>query len=190
MRNIFLSRFVALLVGLLLTYSCFAETRADSREYHLKAAFLRYVVKYVNWPADVVAKSPTSTICIYGQVPSLEGLQSITGKVVNDKSITVKTIDTIQDGIASQCNLVFVSKSKEKEQDQLINAYKGLPILTFGDMSSFAEAGGAMNFYVVNNNLAIMINSETVQESKLSINPKMLRLVTIVPPVNETSLTN
>jgi hypothetical protein len=190
MRTLFFSRFIAILVGLLLSSSSFAESRADSREYHLKAAFLRYVVKYVNWPAEVASKSPTSTICVYGEVPSLEGLQSITGKVVNDKSITVKTINTIPEGISSQCNVVFVSKQKEKEQDQVIKAYKGLPILTFGDMSTFAEAGGAMNFYVVNNNLAIMINSESVQQSKLTINPKMLRLVTIVPPAAETSVTN
>jgi hypothetical protein len=190
MRHVLFTRLMALSFGLLLSYSSFAETRADSREYHLKAAFLRYVVKYVNWPADVASKSPASTICVYGDVPSLEGLQSITGKVVNDKSITVRTITSIQEGITAQCNLVFVSKQKQTEQDQLIKAYKGLPILTFGDMSTFAEAGGAMNFYVVNNNLAIMINSETVQQSKLTINPKMLRLVTIVPPVAETTGTN
>lgn len=190
MRNIFLSRFVVFLVSLLLSYSCLAETRADSREYHLKAAFLRYVVKYVNWPTDIANQSPSSTICVYGTVPSLEGLQSITGKVVNDKSIVVKTINTIAEGISTQCNVVFLSKEKEKEQDQLIKAYKGLPILTFGDIATFAAAGGAMNFYVVNNNLAIMINSETVEQSKLTINPKMLKLVTIVPPASETSITN
>lgn len=189
MRKLFFSRFVVLLVGLLLSYSSFAETRADSREYHLKAAFLRYVIKYVNWPPEIASQSPSSTLCVFGEVPSLEGLQSITGKVVNDKSINVKTINTIEEGLTAQCNMVFVSKQKEKEQDQLIKAYKGKPILTFGDMSTFAEAGGAMNFYIVNNNLAIMINSETVQESKLTINPKMLRLVTIVPPAGE-ALTN
>lgn len=187
MSTHFFKRLIILSLGLLVTWATFAETRADSREYHLKAAFLRYVVKYVNWPTEVASKSPSSTICIYGDVPSLEGLQSITGKVVNDKSINVRTIANIQEGISAQCNLVFVSKQKQLEQDQLIKAYKGLPILTFGDMASFAEAGGAMNFYVVNNNLAIMINSETVQQSKLTIDPKMLKLVTIVPPAAETS---
>ncbi len=187
MARLFFPRLVILVVSLLLSHATFAESKTDSREYHLKAAFLRYVIKYVNWPTEVTSKSPSSTLCIYGEVPSLEGLQSITGKVVNDKSIVVRTISSIPEGISAQCNLVFVSKQKQTEQDQLIKAYKGLPILTFGDMPTFAEAGGAMGFYVVNNNLAIMINSEAVQQSKLTINPKMLKLVTIVPPAGETA---
>jgi len=57
-------------------------------------------------------------------------------------------------------------------------------------MEGFAELGGSMNFYVVNNRMAMMINQETVKESKLSIHPRMLRLVTVVPDVDETTAIN
>lgn len=186
-----ISSMLFVLLTLLFAPLSFAETKSDSREYHLKAAFLRYVVKYVSWPESVMANSPSANICVYGEVPSLEGLSSITGKVVNDKSIIVRTIDNI-DQITSpdkQCHMVFVSKKKEKEKDAIINALKGKPILSFGDMPNFAESGGDMNFYIVNNNLAIMINSESVQSSNLKISPKMLRLVTIFPPAEETTKT-
>jgi hypothetical protein len=83
--------------------------------------------------------------------------------------------------------MLFVSKEKQKEIPQILNAVKGKSILTFGDIP-IAELGGGMNFYIVNNNLAIMINTEVVQQAKLTIDPKMLRLVTIVPPAAETKV--
>ncbi len=48
-----------------------AEYSPQSREYHLKAAFLRYVAKFVEWPAGAIT-SGSINICILGLIPSFE----------------------------------------------------------------------------------------------------------------------
>lgn len=150
----------------------------SSREYHLKAAFLRYVAKYIEWPKDDI-KDGTINICILGQVPAFEGLNSINGKIVNDLTLVIRKILTVDDN--ANCQIVFVTKTEDDDIPVIVKKLVKKPILTFGDMPGFAEKGGAMNFYIANNRLAIMVNLPPIGEANLKVNPQMLRLVTIVP---------
>ena len=177
--------FLAFFLISFLAPGTYGESKAESREYHLKAAFLRYVVKYVTWPPAMNEKTSWD-ICVFGDVPSLEGLRSITGKVVNGKPIIVRELNSLND-VAKSCHILFVSKEKDKNIDTIIKQFENDAVLTFGDMDGFAQAGGDMNFFIVNNNLGIMINQTSVKDSYLTISPKMLRLVTIIPPIEATT---
>jgi len=155
----------------------------ESREYHLKAAFLRYVAKFVEWPADAVTESKIN-ICVLGQVPSFKGLQSIDGKIVNDHIIKIRKVAQIEDA-AKSCQMIFITKTEEKQIPEITRALKNRPILSFGDMEGFASRGGAMNFYILNNRLAIMINPHIVKSAQLKISPRMLKVVTVAPKFNK-----
>lgn len=160
-----------------------AAKKSDiSREYYLKAAFLRYVAEFVQWPKDSISDSAV-TICVYGEIPSLEGLNSINGKVVNNRSVVIRTIPNVD--IAKNekqaCQMLYMGEFKKPSLDSIIEQMKSLPIITFGDKAGLAEKGGSMNFYVANNRMGIMVNQETVAQNKLQISPRMLKLVTLFP---------
>lgn len=173
--------FGLVIANTVITDEAFARTSHD-REYYLKGAFLRYVAKFVNWPEESLP-SYSLNICILGNIPSLEGLNSINGKVVKDRSLVIKPIPQVEAVNEAQCQILFVGRSEQEKLTHIVDRFKTSPILTFGDMEGFAEIGGAMNFYIVNNRMGIMINQQTVNESQLTIDPKMLRLVTVVPDV-------
>lgn len=151
-----------------------------SREYHLKGAFLRYVAKYVIWPESAL-EGNTIKLCVLGQVPAFQGLNSINGKVVDDRTIQVLKISKLDDAESSHCQVLFVARTEADDIDQIIKTIQDKPILGFGDMETYAISGGDMNFYIANNHLAIMTNMPAVERSQLSINPQMLKLVTFVP---------
>jgi hypothetical protein len=161
------------------------EYTPESREYHLKAAFLRYVAKFVEWPENTLSESSIN-ICVLGQVASFEGLNSINNKTVGDRTLAVSKISKVADSF-NHCQILFVTKTEQDNMKDIIAAIQNKPILGFGDMDGFAEAGGAMNFYIVNNRLAIMTNLPSVEKAGLKINPRMLRLVTIIPPIDQSS---
>lgn len=152
-----------------------------SREYHLKAAFLRYVAKFVEWPSTAQV-SGTINICVLGLLPSFDAINSINGKVVNDRTLNVNRISNVSEA-AGKCHLVFITKTQENNIKEIISSIKTQPILDFGDMEHFAEKGGDMNFYILNNRLAIMINPPAVEKSNLKINDRMMKVVTVVPPI-------
>lgn len=160
------------------------EYSPASREYHLKAAFLRYVAKFVEWPTSALA-SGNINICVLGLIPSFEAISSINGKIVNDHTIVVSKISEVKEA-PGHCQILFVTKTEEENVPKILKAVENLPILAFGDMEHFAEQGGSMNFYVLNNRLAIMINPPVVEKSKLKISDRMLKVVTVVPPIDQS----
>lgn len=160
------------------------EYSPESREYHLKAAFLRYVAKFVEWPANAISAG-TINICILGLIPSFEAINSINGKVVNDHTIAITKISEVKEA-PGHCQILFVTKTEQDNVKKIISAVQNLPILAFGDMEHFAEQGGDMNFYIVNNRLAIMINPPAVNKSNLKISERMLKVVTVVPPIDQS----
>lgn len=186
-KKLLLSIVVGLL-GLAFVSNWVYAASQSSREYHLKAAFLRYVAKFVEWPDDAIPEAKIN-ICILGQVPSFKGLRSINGKVVNDREIIVTKIGEFQEA-EGNCQILFIAKTEEEDRDNIIKTLDKKPILTFGDMDNFAKAGGDMNFYIVNNRLAIMINPPAMDDAGLKISPRMLRLVTVVPPINQGGVYN
>ncbi|MGD9591221.1 MAG: YfiR family protein, partial [Candidatus Berkiella sp.] len=111
-------------------------------------------------------------------------LSSIDGKVVNDRTIAISKISDVSEA-KGKCQILFITKTEQDNLKKIIKAVDDLPILAFGDMEHFAEQGGDMNFYILNNRLAIMINPPSVERSKLKISERMLKVVTVVPPVNE-----
>lgn len=161
----------------------------EAREYHLKAAFLRYVAKFVEWPPESMPEGNIN-ICVIGQVPYYKGLDSITGKDANDRIIQVMKIGAIEDAEKQKCQILFVAKTESDKVDNILKVIQDKPILGFGDMDDFAEKGGDMNFYMMNKRLAIMINPPAVERSNLKISSRMLRLVTVVPPIEQEGVYN
>ncbi|MGE3319951.1 MAG: YfiR family protein [Candidatus Berkiella sp.] len=160
-----------------------SEYSPESREFHLKAAFLRYVAKFVEWPENSLPESSIN-ICVLGQVTYFQGLNSINNKTVGDRILSVSKITKVEEAF-DHCQILFVAKTETDKMNSIIEAIRNKPILGFGDMDGFAEAGGAMNFYIVNNRLAIMTNLPAVQKAGLKVNPRMLRLVTIIPAIDQ-----
>jgi hypothetical protein len=152
-----------------------------SREYHLKAAFLRYIAQFVSWPKGAEPDTEIN-ICLYGHVPSIAALNSINGKIVNDRPLLIRPILNLQRD-AKLCQILYVLGNTKESMKAIITTTQNEPILTIGDMDGFAEAGGSMNFYIVNNRMALTINQEAVAKAHLLLQPRLLKLVTIVPNV-------
>lgn len=158
------------------------SNKREAREYQLKAAFLRYVAKFVEWPDDVFVNKKLN-ICVLGNIPYFKAIDSINGKLVKELELTVLKVPDIATTIEKNCQILFVAKTEEKNTTTILDAIQNKPILSFGDMDTFAEHGGDMNFYILNNRLAIMINPPAIEKANLTISPRMMRLVTVLPPI-------
>ncbi|MFT5453524.1 MAG: hypothetical protein ACI9N9_003036 [Enterobacterales bacterium] len=173
------------LLGLILCSAIASgSSKREAREYHLKAAFLRYVAKFVEWPESVLVDKKLN-VCILGNIPYYKAIDSINGKVVNELELTVFKVPDVASSIEKNCQILFIAKTEEDHTITIIDAIKDKPILSFGDMDSFAENGGDMNFYIMNNRLAIMINPLAIEQASLTISPRMMRLVTVLPPIQQ-----
>src|SRR6266481_320762 len=181
-------------VGLLIVITCLLSAMAlgshaevldssDSSEYLIKAGFIYNFAKLVEWPTISFAQ-PDSPIVIgiLGEDPFGATLDKIVAdKKINGRGLAVKRLKWSRDlKDLKDCNILFVSTSEKEHIESVIDAMKGLPILTIGDAPGFAKRGGVMNFVLEDNKVRFEVNVEAAKHADLTISSRLLTLARIV----------
>lgn len=159
------------LLGMLLFAA--AARGAELPEYRLKAAFIYNFAVYTEWPAEVGSKL---NLCVLGPDPFSGELQELNGKVIGARSIAVQPTTTRQ--TITNCQLLYVSPSAIGELAQVLAALNGSRVLVVTDSPGAARTGAAINMAVQNSRISFEINLKTVQDARLTLSSKLLRLAT------------
>ena len=159
---------------------CMAPARlpaADtaSGEYQVKAAFLYNFSRFVAWPGGT---GSAFRLCVIGDNPFGDLLDSLTGKQVHDSILVVEQHDSV-DG-AQNCHLAYISKSLEHRLDEVLDSLGGMPVLTVSDIESFTTRGGIIRLRMIDNRVRFDINTAVAGNAGLSISSKLLSLATSV----------
>jgi hypothetical protein len=156
---------------------------SESSEYLIKAGFIYNFAKLVEWPATAFPQ-PDSPIVIgiLGNDPFGTTLDRIVAdKKISGRVISVKRVKWSKDfKELKDCNILFVSSSEKEHIDSVVEAMKGLPILTIGDAPGFAKRGGIINFTLEDNKVRFEVNVEAAKHADLTISSRLLTLAKIV----------
>ncbi len=156
-----------------------SESPSVSLEYQVKAAFVYKFLKFIEWPtAGMPDSGHTMVVGFWGTGPMLAALQSVEGKEVSDRSVTVRSI-TDPDSLTG-CHVVVIGRSEKPRLDMILRALEGSSTLTISEIDDFAARGGMINFVIEDNKVAFEINPAAADRADLRISSKLLRLATIV----------
>lgn len=168
-----------LLVGAALELHAQAAV-AGFDEYQVKAAFLYNFAKFVEWPPGTFA-NPTDPIgiCIAGVNPFGSTLDSmVQGKKIGDRAFVVRRIPDTQQ--AKGCQILFIGGTEWKRIRPLLEALRGMAILTVGETDDFTASGGMIALQIAGPRVRIQIDIEAAEHSRLKISSKLLSLAEIV----------
>jgi hypothetical protein len=156
--------------------------RAESREYQIKAAFLVNFLQFVTWPPNAFTNADAPfCIAVLGEDPFGAALdQTVQGEKVNRHKIVVQRAHRIED--CKDCQMIFVSRSEEKNLSVILARLDSGPVLTVGETRDFARRGGVINFYLEGKKVRFEINPAVAQRGKLKISAQLLSLGKIVEP--------
>lgn len=151
----------------------------SSLEYRVKAAFLYNFTKFVKWPEKAFddETSPIK-ICILGQSPFGEALDTIRNKTAGGRKIEVVEAKSINN--IDTCHILFISAGAEEEFFRSLEYFRGLSILTVGDKQGFAQKGCVMNFVMVDKKVRFEINTKSAERAELKISSQLLKIAMIV----------
>jgi hypothetical protein len=169
---------IAVLLLLVLVGSVYGQSPTIG-EYNIKAAFLYNFAKFVDWPkkgAD--EQSEAFVIGIIGDDPFGSEIEVIKGKSVKGMPLKVRHYEKIED--ISDCKILFISSSSEKEISKILEHLKGNTVLTVGDTEGFARQGVMVNLIKVENRIRFEINPEAAKSEGLKISSHLLRLAKII----------
>ncbi len=157
---------------------------ADSSEYLIKAGFIYNFAKFVEWPS---AAFPQSDSPIVIGVIGTDPFGNVLDHIVEDKKIgprgfvvkRYKWGKELKD--LKACKILFISASEKSHTDEILQSVKGLPILTVGETSGFAERGGVIRFTLEDNRVRLEVNVDAAHQADLSISSRLLTLAKIIP---------
>jgi hypothetical protein len=176
---------VALSVSLSWVPGAFTQARdaSDSSEYLIKAGFIFNFAKFVEWPAPSFAQ-PDSPIVI--GILGTDPFGAIIDQIVQDKKIGARgfVVKRLKWGAdlkdLKECKILFVGASERAHIDDVVQAVKGLPILTVGETPGFAEHGGVIRFVLEDNRVRFEVNIEAARQADLTISSRLLTLARII----------
>lgn len=156
--------------------ACAAAARAeDVPEYRLKAAFLYNFAAFTEWPADV---GPALTLCIHGTDPFGPEADPLNGKRVGDRSLLVQRHTQLHS--LKGCQVVFISGSEATQLPRVLEALRGLPVLTVADNPGALQQGVVLNMRLAQGRVTFEANLVAARSARLALSAKLLRLATEV----------
>jgi len=176
-------------IGLIVAASCtrmaMGQAGDDSErqaEYNVKLAYLCNFTRYVTWPADAASKDGGEWIIgVLGEDPFRGALDRIaaSGRKVAERKLVTRHFASLKD--YKPCHILFIPKSvPRKQQDAVIQAMQGKPVLVVGEIGGFAAAGGCVNFYLDEDSVRFEINVDALKAQRLEASSKLLSLAKIV----------
>ena len=177
LRNLQAAAFLSI-AGILFMGWASIVVAEESAESQVKAAFVYNFTKFIQWPIRTLPPGePKVSLCVLGDDPLGDSLESLTGKTTSGRQLSVRRIPRVED--SGHCQIVYICKS---ERDQARNILKGIKegILTIGEMSHFTSSGGIINLLIVENRISFEINVDAAERAGLKINSQLLKLAKIV----------
>jgi len=151
-------------------------------EYQLKAVYLFNFTKFIKWPPTAFANdnSPYS-ICILGEDPFQEKLDlAVQNETVHKRSVTVQRLKTGSTAKIKSCHVLFISRSEQKQLNDILAQLHQAPILTVSDMDDFVSQGGMIGFYLLKNTkVRFSIDPQTLSETGLVASAQLLQIANI-----------
>lgn len=122
-------------------------------------------VKYVQWPAD---ENKEFVIGVIGNNDIYNTLNTwYAGKPKGNKTYVVKKFSNASE--MTDCQVVFIDRSKSGEFEAVNNKVKGKGTLVVTDRNGLGSKGSCINFKTVDEKLKFELNQHAIEASNLKV---------------------
>ncbi len=158
---------------------CSNSVLANDLESKIKAVLTFKILSYIQFPnSSSSAKENIFRIGFSGNEGELAVFKALEGKKIKGKNISVEPV-TNTNNLAS-FDGVFISQNSDLSWKKVLASLKGTSTLTLGESDSFAETGGMIGFYKIDNKIRFVINKNVAEGSGLKINAQLFRVGKLV----------
>jgi len=146
-------------------------------EPQIKAAFLVNFPKYVDWPAEVFAKtnSPIVLSVLGGNKLGDELAKMVAGKTVEGHPLMLKIVAKDEE-IPTDCHILFVGATERQRFPAILKKLGDAPILTVGESDDFLANGGIINLGKQDKKVSVEVNLGSANKARLRISSKLLNV--------------
>ena len=174
----------------------------DPEKYaRVKAAMVLNFVRYTTWPDecfdDTEDEKAPLTVLVLGRDSMQSELEKLVrDEVVHGRALRARRIDYPEPDPKTRrieqaeldrfydelrrSHLLFIAANEEDHLREALQTVREHKVLTASDIDDFAERGGMLGIAVRNGRVAIDANVDEINETKLQVSSKLLRLARVV----------
>ncbi len=155
---------------------------AGPGEYQVKAAFLYHFANFVSWPTSTFeATDGQLRICLIGDDPFGQILdRTFANKSVGEHAFDIRRNPPTTDLL--HCHMLYVPDTELSSFSKMRQHLTKGEVLAIGETREFLEQGGMVQFFMKDSKVKFAVNPDAINETKLTVSSKLLRLATIVSP--------
>jgi hypothetical protein len=165
-----------LILPVLLCAAIFQASAQDRPMHEIHVAFINNFMKYIQWPTDGQSEF---VIGVLGNDDVYNTLKNwYDGKAKGAQKIAVKKLGSAAE--ASSCSLVYLSKNKSRDFEDLKAAINGKHVLTITDGNNLGSKGSCVNFKEVDGKLKFELNQSALEASSLKVSSQLTSIAIVI----------
>ncbi len=146
------------------------STTPGYTESEIKAAFTLHLISFISWPNS----QQPNVLCVVDESGVHDALELLLNKR-EAKDISLRSLVDTRD--VGPCDLLFLGSDVD------LPAFDHtLPVLTIGERTGFAAAGGMVELSRRAGRVELIINESELQHAGFSASSRLMSLATIVTP--------
>lgn len=155
---------------ILLVASALGAKAQERPTHEIHAAMLFNFIKYIQWPNE--GEAGDFVVGVIGDENVFNTLkQWYDGKAKGGKKYVIKKLSSADE--ATNCQVVYVGKSKNRDFDVIKNSVTGKSVLTITDGNGLGQKGSCINFKVIDGKLKFELNQAMVSGSNLKVSTQL-----------------
>lgn len=145
-----------------------------------KAAFVYNFAKFTDWPASAFkdGQSVLQLCVINASSGEMSAFSALNGKSAKNRELKIQALRS-GEPLAS-CHITFLAGATPLAAGDLARALRGQQILSISDVAGAAEAGSIIGLVPADGKLQIVVNSDALSASRLTLSSHVLQLAKIV----------
>jgi hypothetical protein len=154
-----------------------ANSQANATE--LKAVFLFNFAQFVEWPAAAFPSADAPLVIgVLGADPFGKTLDDVLrNERARNRRLALERYKRLSD--IEHCQILYISRSEVAHIDEILEFFRGKPVLTVAETEDFAHEGGIIQL-ITDRKVRLRINLKAAKAAGLNISAKMLQLAEIV----------
>ncbi|MBN1462615.1 MAG: YfiR family protein [Paludibacteraceae bacterium] len=152
----------------------------------MKAVALQKLSLFITWPEQTFSNNTANefTIAVLNNEPFGKTIEKIyKNQHIKNKKVIVRQVKNSEE--LTDCHLLYISNSSEKELKKILSSLKNKPVLIVSNKNGFGLAGSHINLYDSNNKLRFEINQMALKEAGFTIEYQLLHVSKIINPITK-----
>lgn len=133
--------------------------------------------RYVQWP-----ESGSSNEFVIGVIGNTDVFATLNtwygGKSKGSQKYVIKKFNSANE--VSDCQVLFIDKTKSAEFDAITTKVKGKNTLLITDKNGLGEKGSSINFKTVDNKLKFELNQKAIEASNLKVSSSLSSMAILI----------